>query len=96
MFSIEFWKFFKNIFITEIFQVIASSAPWKVTNEVYKNFTNWMLVKQFKISRKEIYFSKASDLSWQLTSLGWVFHRLFSLNMQNTCFPMVASDSEVF
>ena len=33
MFSIEFWKFFKIIFITEIFQVIAS-APWKVTNEV--------------------------------------------------------------
>ena len=33
VFSIEFWKFFKNIFIAERFRVTAS-APWKITPEV--------------------------------------------------------------
>ena len=36
VFSNEFWNFFKNIFIAESFQV-TDSAPWKVTQEVYKN-----------------------------------------------------------
>ena len=34
-----------------------------------------MLVKQFKNSRKEIYFNKISDLYKQLTSLGSIFQR---------------------
>ena len=33
VFSFEFWKIFKNIFIAECLQVTAS-ASWKITQEV--------------------------------------------------------------
>ena len=36
VFSNEFWTFFKKVFIAEYFWVTAS-APWKVTQEVYKD-----------------------------------------------------------
>ena len=54
-----------------------------------------MLVKYSKNSRKEIYFSKVSDQSRQLTSLGRIFQQLFLLQYEEHL-SMAAPDSEVF
>ena len=50
---------------------------------------------QVKNSYKEIYFSKVSDLSRQLTSLGRIFQQLFLLQYAEHL-SMAAPDSEVF